>query len=184
MFIPIEDSFVDMSPTDFEKYSLRILKTNMGQLDNVYFEHNKIIKANDGTYQIDGLIEFDVMGVHYKTIVECKLYKNPVKREIIQKVYDNLRAVGAQKGIVISTSSFQSGAIEYAQEHGIALIQMTNAGENYCTRGLDIIVNHPYVPSNEDNPYIGVLIGCTENGTTCSYLTNRSDALHSFLLIT
>ena len=57
------------------------------------------------------------MGVLYKTIVECKHYKYPISREIVQKVYDNLRAIGAQKGIVVSTSNFQSGAIDYAKAH-------------------------------------------------------------------
>jgi restriction system protein len=184
VFIPIKDSYVEMTPTNFEKYSIKVLEDNMGALQNIHFEHNKKIKAKDGTYQIDGFIEFDVMGIRYKTLVECKLYKNPVSREIIQKVFDNLRAVGAQKGIVISTSNFQSGAIQYAEEHGIALIQITNAGEEYCTRGYNVIMNYPHVPSNSGNPYIGVQIGCLKdgNGVTCAYLTHHSDALYDFLI--
>lgn len=183
MFIPVIDSFIDMTPTEFEIYSLEILKASTAGLMNVQFEHNKIIKAYDGTYQIDGYIEFEVMGIKYKTIVECKLYKNPISREIIQKVNDNLRAIGAQKGIVISTSNFQSGAIKYAKEHGIALIQMTEAGEEYCTRGYNIVMNHPFVPNNGNNPYIGVMIGCGVGGTgvTCNYLSRNSDGLQSFL---
>lgn len=69
----------------------------------------------------------------YKTIVECKHYKYLISRESVQKVYDNLRAIGAQKEIVVSTSSFQSGTIEYAKAHGIALIQMTEAEDIFHT---------------------------------------------------
>lgn len=184
MFIPVVDSVLEMSPTDFEKYSLEILKCNVGDLENVKFQHDIKIEANDGNYQIDGYIEFEVMGVKYKTLVECKHYRKPISREIVQKVYDNLRAVGAQKGIIISTSNFQSGAILYARQHGIALIQMTEEGEQYCTRSYDVIVNHPRVPSNGGNTYIGVMIGCGDNGidVTCSYLSNYSDALYKFLM--
>ena len=35
-----------------------------------------------------------------------------------------MRSLGAHKGIFISTSGFQSGAEEYANAHGIALIQI------------------------------------------------------------
>jgi Restriction endonuclease len=172
-----------MSPLDFEKYSLEILKSNVRGFENVKFQHDVKIETDDGNYQIDGFIEFEVMGVKYKTLVECKHYKKPISREVVQKVYDNLRALGAQKGIIISTSNFQSGAILYARKHGIALIQMTEAGEQYCTRAYNVIVNHPRVPSNGGNTYIGVMIGCGENGigVTCSYLSGNSDTLYNFL---
>lgn len=116
---------------------------------------------------------------------ECKHYKHPISRDIIQKVYDNLRAVGVQKGIVISTSNFQSGAIEYAQIHGIALIQITDAGNDYFVRGeMNIIRNHSFVPSNGDCPYIGVLQrkNMKYGGINCSYLTYKKKDLKEFLL--
>ena len=108
MFTPVTDSFLEMTPVDFEKFCLHILENKTKGLNNVKICHNKIMKVYDGKYQLDGYIEFDAMGVTYKTIVECKHYKAPISREIVQKVYDNLRAIGAQKGIVISTSNFQS----------------------------------------------------------------------------
>lgn len=90
------------------------------------------------------------------------------------------------RGIVISTSNFQSGAIAYAKAHGIALIQMTEATEEtFLTRShYSVIVNHPYVPSNGGLPYIGVMIGSgiDDKGVTCSYLSPFSDKLEEFLL--
>lgn len=35
-----------------------------------------------------------------------------------------MRSLGVQKGIFISTSGFQSGAVKYAKEHGITLLQI------------------------------------------------------------
>ena len=96
-----------------------------------------------------------------------------------------LRAIGAQKGIVVSTSNFQSGAIDYAKAHGIALIQMTETEEIFHTRcHYSVVVNHPYVPRNGGQPYIGVMIGRGKDGVgvTCSYLSALSDALEKFIL--
>ena len=101
---------------------------------NCTFQHNKIIAGDDGDYQIDGFIEFCAMGVIYKTLVECKHYKSNISREKVQILYDKVRATGAQKGILVSISNFQSGAIDYATKHGIALIQIIESGEQYCTR--------------------------------------------------
>ena len=185
MFIPVIDTVLEMDPIDFEKYSLQVLQSRTKGLDNVKFVHNKVVEAYDGNYQLDGYIEFEVMGVLYKTIVECKHYKKPISREIVQKVYDNIRAIGAQKGIVVSTSNFQSGAIDYARAHGIALIQMTETEDIFHTRSLyNVVMNHPHVPSNGGEPYIGVMIGRGRDGVgvTCSYLSPLSDALKDFLL--
>lgn len=185
MFIPVKDTFLEMSPSEFEKYSLEILKREIQGLNNVKLVHNKVIEAYDGNYQLDGYIEFEVMGVLYKTIVECKHYKKPITREIVQKVYDNLRAIGAHKGIVVSTSNFQSGAIKYAKMHGIALIQITETENSFCSRTrYNIVMNHPYTPSNEGLPYIGVMIGQGDDGIgiICSYLLRHSKVLEKFML--
>ena len=74
MFIPTRDCVIDMSATEFEKYSLYILNQQIRGLENVRFEHDALIERNDGTYQIDGVIRFTVMGLEYTTLVECKHY--------------------------------------------------------------------------------------------------------------
>lgn len=184
IFIPTKDVVLDMKPSEFEKYALQILEQQTEGLKNVKIVHDKVIEAYDGNYQLDGYIEFEAMGVLYKTIVECKHYKYPISREIVQKVYDNLRAVGAQKGIIISTSNFQSGAIKYAKIHGIALIQLTESGSEFATRGkMNVIMNHPRTPSNGGIPYIGVWqkTGIDDMGITCTYLTKGNKALQIFL---
>jgi len=184
LFIPTQEAILGISPTDFEKYALELLQQQTCGLEKVKIVHNKIIKAYDGNYQLDGYIEFEAIGVMYKTIVECKHYKKAISREIVQKLYDNLRALGAQKGILISTSNFQSGAIEYAKIHGIALIQLVEAGEQYCCRGkFNVIINRPYVPYNAGCPYIGVLQRKSDiAGITCSFLSNGSNALKEFIV--
>lgn len=81
MYNPMEKSFMNLTPTEFEQFSLDLLKEQTNNLPNVKFEHNKIIKTHDGNYQIDGYIEFELMSVIYRTIVECKHYKESISRE-------------------------------------------------------------------------------------------------------
>lgn len=43
MYIPTEDKVLEMTPTDFEKYSLQVLNTQCHGLKNYIIQHNKII---------------------------------------------------------------------------------------------------------------------------------------------
>ena len=44
MFVPTKECFCNMSPTDFEKYSLYLLKQQTQGLENVKIEHNVIVE--------------------------------------------------------------------------------------------------------------------------------------------
>ena len=183
MFIPLIDAHMSLTPEEFEKYSLDILSEQSRNLENVKIEHNKWIEVSDGNYQIDGYIEFEVMGVKYKTIIECKHYKSSIPREKVQVLYGKIQSLGAQKGILISTSNFQSGAIEYAKVHGIALIQLTEADVHFEVRGrMNVIMQHGRTPYNNGKPYSGVLISKGDiGGVSCSYLSRSNRSLEEFL---
>jgi restriction system protein len=137
MIIPTKPSETKMSPTEFEQFVVSLLRNAIDGVPNAKAQHNEIIKTSDGEYQIDGTIRFEIMGVNYLTLVECKMYKAPVSREKVQVLYDKLRAIGAQKGILATTSYFQTGAIEYAASHGIALVQVIDGKLTYEVRSRD-----------------------------------------------
>ena len=183
MFIPTKDYFCDMTPEEFEKYSLDILKEQTKGLENLEVQHNVIIKKNDGNYQIDGKIQFDVMGVRYVTLVECKHYKSPITREKVQVLYDKIREIGANKGILISTSNFQIGAIKYAKEHGIALIQIVEVDLTYEIRAKPNVIMMDAHKSlyNNGQPYIGIMQIGSDCGFYCKYLRNGNTNLREFL---
>lgn len=122
----LENINTDMSPEEFEQECLKLLESIEENSHNCTIEHNQVYCSDDGNYQLDGLITFEHFGVTYKTIVECKRYKYPIKRSHIQVLHDTIRSTGAHKGILISTSSFQKGAMKYAKKHGIALIQIVD----------------------------------------------------------
>ena len=184
MFNPTMDTHLDMSPVDFEKYALQILRQQLHGMENCRIEHNKIIEVSDGNYQIDGYIEFSLMGVTYKTLVECKHYKVSIGREKVQVLYDKLRACGAQKGILVSSSNFQSGAITYATQHGIALVQLTELGNQLIVGSL-ASARFPHqllMFLNDEIPYLGIMLTSYNEGMTQSkYLSKNNLPLRSFL---
>lgn len=184
MFIPTKKAFMDITPEQFEKYALDLLSEQTRGLENLVIEHNKLIEAYDGNYQIDGYIHFTMMGIEFKTIVECKHYNSAITREKVQILLSKIQSIGAHKGILISTSNFQSGAIEFARNHGIALIQITEAGTEYELRDkMNIIMNSHKKPYNYGKPYSGVLqksiIG---GGVSCAYLSRKNIVLKDFLV--
>lgn len=123
---PYREFIASISATEFEKYCLEILNAyaEAEALKDFSILHNQKVQTNDGEYQIDIIAEFLALSVGFKVIVECKRYTRPVEREKIVVLADKVRSLGAHKGILISTSGFQSGATEYARQHGIALLQI------------------------------------------------------------
>ena len=64
------------------------------------------------------------LGTHNTVLIECKKQARSVERDEVSSLYDKVKSLGAQKGILISTAGFQSGAVQYAKVHGIALWQI------------------------------------------------------------
>ena len=101
-------------------------------LDNFVISHNEIVKAHDGDYQVDVYSEFTIFGgSKIKVLVECKQYNSPVKRERVELLYSRLQSTGSHKGILMTTAQFQSGAIRFAEEHGITLIEVMNTCDRF-----------------------------------------------------
>lgn len=142
-------SIHDLTPTEFEKWCCAFLDAYAEEenLPDFKIVHNKIFKVSDGRYQIDIFAEFTAMKSKIKILCECKKYKNRVNREKVAILHRKLESIGAHKGILISTSDFQSGAIEYAKVHGIALIKAEDYHFEYLCHSSGRQNN------NEDDPF-------------------------------
>ncbi len=123
---PYRELETNISATEFELFCLETLKAyaEKEKLNNFTIKHNQKIQAEDGTYQIDVIAEYTALGAKNTVLIECKKYSNSVKRDIVTTLQAKLQSLGAQKGIIISTSGFQTGAVQYAEKHGIALWQV------------------------------------------------------------
>ena len=157
----------DLTPTEFEKYCLEILAgyAEEEKLKEFSIAHNEVILTTDGDYQIDVYAEFTAMGARFKVLCECKQYKSAVSREKVAVLHQKLQSIGAQKGILLSTSSFQSGAIKYALEHGIALIRVDDYHFEYLSHSSgkpEDDDNDPFLYVEKHMP-LYVAFDCTAN---------------------
>lgn len=184
MFIPARENYTEMSSAEFEQYAIAALQAQFHnkEIDNYSFTHNVQKNAHDGCYQIDGEIKLATMGIEIVILVECKRYKGPVKREHIQALHDKIRSIGAHKGIFITTSFFQSGALKYAEEHGIALISIIDGELRYHARSKDWI-NNPNVPSwVQCKPFcMAMQTQTTDTSISVSYIDD-TDTLYRFII--
>ena len=121
-----QDYVCSISPTEFEEFCVELLKNYAKEehLNVFVIKHDVKQKAPDGTYQLDIYASFTALNVELKILCECKKDSSQVKRERVELLEGRLKSLGMHKGILLSTSGFQSGAIQYAKAHGIALIQV------------------------------------------------------------
>jgi len=137
-FNPYVEIISSISPVDFEKFCLEILKVYAEKEKLVDFKitHNKKIIIDDENYQIDLYAEFTALNVKMKVIVECKHIKRSVERDEVVVLIDKVRTLAAHKGILISTSGFQRGSTVKARKNGIALLQILDKSIKTITASL------------------------------------------------
>ena len=147
---------IQLTPEQFELEVKAILDGLGLDLHGYESQHREVVEGLDGDYEIDVTVRFGALGADFLVLAECKHYKNSVKREIIQSLHSKLLSVGAQKGMVFSTSGFQSGALDFAKAHGIATIQVAEGKTSYFTKSLEGPSEPP--PWANIEPVIGWLI--------------------------
>lgn len=161
---------LQLAAAQFEAQVEDILRHSGVGLADFKVQRLEKIHAADGVYEIDVTARFKALG-DMLVLIECKHHKNPIKREVVQVLYDKLRALGAQKGMIFSTVKFQKGAIEFAQAHGIALVLVANGGTMYVTRSFDESVTH----RRDVRSYVGWLVRLDEAGEQCFCILPNDD---------
>ncbi len=169
-----------IASTEFELQVKRFLESTSGKLEEFKTEHRESIEGPDGTYEIDITARFRIFGAKFLVLVECKHHKNRVSRDYVQVLHAKQVSLGAQKAMMFSTSGFNEGAVNYALQHGIALVQLAPGETLYFTKGGN------RTPLPESLPaYVGWLIekhdratdGVSHNLVAPGY----PDALNKFL---
>lgn len=132
--MPQIDRTPTLTPQEYELAVKGIL--DRSGLDIVEFrsKHLEKVAGVDGSYVIDVTVRFRALGANFFVLVECKQEHRKVERKDVQILNDKIRSTGAQKGMLFSVSGFQNGAIEYADVHGIALVQLANGSTSWFTR--------------------------------------------------
>lgn len=173
----------DITPEAFERLVLDWLKESARQSGHeIEAEHLGVIEGLGGEYKIDALVTLTIFGGAQVTfLVECKHKNRPVERDDALILEAKLRDVGAHKGMMFSTSGFQSGAIKYAGGKGIATITVIEGKWLYETRSAcGGQLNRRLGPNS--TRYAGIRVTPTDKGVACHTIdSENTDALVEWL---
>lgn len=88
--------------------------------DEIIVQHNiTLIGKSNAKRQIDVFLTHRTKLHTYTTIVECKRWKKPVTRQVIDVLYASVEDLNASKGVIFTTKGYEEGAIEYAKSKNI-----------------------------------------------------------------
>ena len=95
----------------------------VGNQKNILVERNKKIRDNCGIErEFDIYWEYELAGITYKTIIECKDYASPVSVEKIDALIGKIRDVPGLKPVFATTNGYQRGAEKKAAANRIDLL--------------------------------------------------------------
>ncbi|MBZ5491626.1 MAG: restriction endonuclease [Acidobacteriia bacterium] len=169
-----------ITSAEFELQVKKFLESTSGKLEEFKTEHLESIEGTDGTYEIDITVRFRAFGAKFLVLVECKHHKNRIMRDYVQVLHAKQVSLGAQKAMMFSTSGFNEGAVNYALQHGIALIQLASGETLYFTKG-----GNPTPLPDSLPAYVGWLIAkhdrATDGVSHSLIAPGHPDALNKFL---
>ncbi|MYK17730.1 restriction endonuclease [Candidatus Poribacteria bacterium] len=123
------DHLLQMDPGDFEKLVGHLLeKMNYQNVDVVG-------RSGDGGVDVIAEIELGVSSVC--EVVQAKRHKNPVQRDVLDKLRGSLYRFKAVRGTIVTTSSFAKGAREEAFATGAAPITLIDGDKL-----VDLLIEH------------------------------------------
>ena len=116
---------------------------------------NTTSPTNDGG--IDGIINEDRLGID-KIAIQAKRYEksNKVGTPLIQSFVGALVGKGLSKGVFITTSSFTKGAIDYAQNQSIILINGEKLAQLMIEYNVGTYTSHTYEIKLIDSDYFNI----------------------------
>ena len=161
----------EITPEEFEKFVKEILDECGRPLTSYKSTHRETILGTDGNYEFDIVARFEALSANFLVVIECKKYKKAVERQPVQALWAKMQSVAAHKGIVCSTSGFQSGAVEFAKAHGIALVEIADGRTSFITRSFSDRVTP--VPWSKMPKEVSQIVGWLWNDNTRSLVEPR-----------
>lgn len=87
------------------------------------------VKGARAKHTIDVWVRFNKFGLETTWVVECKCWTSPVTKEKVLALKSVVEDVGADRGILISTAGFQSGAVHASEKTNITLTSLDELKE-------------------------------------------------------
>ncbi|MBP7784359.1 MAG: restriction endonuclease, partial [Aliarcobacter sp.] len=114
--------------TDYERFVLTIQQAILNSEEfskqkNIKIELNKKIVDNTGTErEFDLYWEYQLAGITYKTIIECKDYNSRISVEKIDALIGKIKDLPDIKPVFATKTGYQSGAETKAKHNKIDLL--------------------------------------------------------------
>jgi hypothetical protein len=148
-----------LGPTDYELAVTDIAKSMDLQITDWQVQHLEPVEGLEGSFDIDVTARFRLAGMDFLILFECKRHSSAVKRDHVLALHAKLQSVGAQKGVIVAASGFQSGALQYARAHSIACVRLIDNAWTYLTRS-----QSPQLPPALTGVYSGYVITANDDG--------------------
>jgi len=105
-----------------------------GLQNNIAVEHNKILKDRNGVErQFDVYWKYEIGGITYESVIECKDYASAVSIEKIDALLGKLHDFPNIRGILATTNGYQSGAETKAKGNNIDVLVIRKADNREFT---------------------------------------------------
>lgn len=106
---------------------------------------NASVKGVRTSHDVDVLVKSTHVGFEVVWIVECKHWKTPVSKLHVLALREIIADIGADRGIILCETGFQSGAIEAAQLTNVqvtSLVSVTQSARHdiYSMRLRDLFI--------------------------------------------
>ncbi len=89
---------------------------------NVDVKHDTQIKGRSGVdHQVDISWQFKQAGLQHTVLIECKNYASTITLEKIRNFFAVLHDIGNCRGIMVTKTGYQEGALQFANFYGIDL---------------------------------------------------------------
>lgn len=114
----IISSFLDKL-IDWKEFELFVADM-YAESDEVTVQHDVTLVGKSGAKrQIDVFVTQKTKLHEYNTIIECKRWKKPVTRQVVDVVFSSVEDLNASKGVIFTTKGYEEGAVEYARNKDI-----------------------------------------------------------------
>lgn len=117
---------------EYELWTKEIYKEILNQegFPGASINHNITINGLTTSHQIDIYVSYSLAGTTHAIAFECKDYQSRISQDKIMAFYSKINDIReVTKGIFVAKNGFQKGAINFAQAHGIELVELREPKE-------------------------------------------------------
>ncbi|MEW6360079.1 MAG: restriction endonuclease [Planctomycetota bacterium] len=91
-------------------------------VSTVEVRHDTFIKGRSGVqHQVDVSWKFTQAGVTHIVLIECKNFESAITLEKVRNFFAVLHDIGNCRGLMVTKTGYQSGAVDFAKYYGIGL---------------------------------------------------------------